>query len=140
MSRLFFCFGHLGGCARVYERAACGVWSAWRRRERRLHSWAKHERLSVAMACGRGDAPLLTRTEDCHSQQGGGGARATSRHQKAPPRGTWVKGSHGRSRGCWGTLLGAPTSLGFVSLGEAVLRRLSGVTSQVRGPLGSTGR
>ena len=35
-----------GGCAMEYER----VGAAKRSRERRLRSWAKHERMSVAMA------------------------------------------------------------------------------------------
>ena len=53
-----------------------GTGSARRRRERRLRSMLRHERMAVAMAVAEATHhSLLMRTEVCHSHQGGGGAR-----------------------------------------------------------------
>ena len=64
--------------------------AAWRRRERRLRSWAKHERLTVAMALAEAfhhSAPW--RQDTARAMEGvEGEANDVPRHQKPPPAGT----------------------------------------------------
>ena len=49
--------------------------------------------------CGRSDAPLLKRTEDCHSQQRGGGTRL-ARRASAPEASSTGDAASTTARGC----------------------------------------
>ena len=64
--------------------------AAWRRRERRLRSWAKHERLPVGMALAEALHHSAPRRQDTARAMEGveGEAYDVPRHQKPPPPGT----------------------------------------------------
>ena len=81
--------GERGGGAATTGSARC-------RRERRPPFGASARTDGSRDGCGRGDAPLLTRTEDCHTHQGGGGESYARSPMKTEV--TTSRGATGQSR------------------------------------------
>ena len=97
------------GLQRVAMMMAERVGAAKRRRERRLRSWAKHERMTVAMALAENLHHSRQKVEG--SEHDGPRAQKTARVTGARP-GVLTEpelqggGSHGRIRGCPGAVAG----------------------------------
>ena len=80
-----------------------GTGSAHRRRERRPRSMLRHERMAVSMAVAEATRHSSRGPKDCHSRQGGGGARGERRATADTPL---------RSPGCRGVTAAGGTSQG----------------------------